>query len=208
MALPWAAKSSSGAGSTQPDKKRAVGATRDDVAMLAAAAAKAVIGLEGRVRAVEGVTFRTFLLPKGHAVGVAGAAAGEQYSQAVQAAGKRHQHGQPYQWTYASILASIEAELPTGAEKSELQQILHLHQAGPTTFQEEVQWCTCKEQYKGEGYKLQISVSDKGRRGMEFISEFVKRTGGEEKFGQAPRGPAARNIIRLLKEQGHWEERD
>ena len=52
MALPWAAKSSSGAGSTQPDKKRAVGATRDDVAMLVAAAAKAVIGLEGRVRAV------------------------------------------------------------------------------------------------------------------------------------------------------------
>ena len=208
MALPWAAKNSSAAGSTQPNKKQAVGATRDDVSMLAAAAAKAVIGLEGRVRAIEGVTFRTVLLSKGHVVGVAGAAAGEQYSKAVQAAGKRHQHGQPYQWTYAAILSTIEAELPTRAEKTELQHILQLHQAGPTTFQEEVQWCTCKEQYKGEGFKLQISVSEKGKRWMEYIAEFVKRTGGEEKFGQAPRGPAARNIVKLLKEQGHWEERD
>ena len=42
---------------------------------------------------------------------------------------------------------------------------------------------------------------------MEMIARCIQGTGGEEKLGPAPRGPAARYLTKLLKEMGQWEER-
>ena len=77
-------------------KKQAVGATRDDVEKLAAATA-----------VVQGPAFRTFLWPKGRAVGNAGAAAGERYRAAVQAAGRGDE--------FAALLARLDDPRVDGA---------------------------------------------------------------------------------------------
>ena len=177
--------------------RQAVGSSRTEVEQLAVATAKTMISLEGRVRALEGVTLRTFLLPKGHSLGRAGVAAGAKYFEVVQAAGRNHTHGMPYQWIFAAILAAVE----------KIQMLIQEHAGGPQTFKDKVLWCTCKEQYKSEGYKLQITVTHKGEECMEMIMKCIQGTGGEEKLGPAPEGPAARHLTKLLKEMGQWEER-
>ena len=187
--------------------RQAVGSSRTEVEQLAVATAKTMIGLEGRVRALEGVTFRTFLLPKGHSLGRAGVEAGARYFEVVQAAGRNHTHGMPYQWIFAAILAAVEGYMTQGPEKEKIQMLIQEHAGGPQTFKDKVLWCTCKEQYKSEGYKLQITVAQKGEECMEMIMKCIQGTGGEEKMGPAPRGPAARHLTKLLKEMGQWEER-
>ena len=77
---------------------------------LVVATAKALLGLEGRSRALEGAVFRTFLTPADHRVGKAAALAGKRYQEAVRASGKRHNHGQPFLWTYGAIFAAVAQE--------------------------------------------------------------------------------------------------
>ena len=66
----------------------------------------------------------------------------------------------------------------------------------------------CKDAFKGEGYKLQFVVPPEGQQSMKLAENHLKITGCEEKHGQAPRGPAARELIKILREQGQWEERE
>ena len=122
LAFPWMA-----AKQTNRSTRQVVGSSRTEVEQLAVASAKAVIGLEGRMRVLEGVTSRTFLLPKGHSLGRAGVAAGVSYFEAVQAAGKNHTHGQPYQWIFAAILASVESHMSQGPEKEKIQTMIQVH---------------------------------------------------------------------------------
>ena len=95
--------------------------------------------------------------------------------------GKEPHARQRYQWIFAAILASVAG--------------------GPQTFKDEV----CG-QCKSDGYKVQITVTQ-GQECMEMIARCILETGGEEKIGQAPRGPAARHLVKLLKDMGQWEER-
>ena len=160
--------------------RQAVGSSRTEVEQLAVATAKTMISLEGRVRALEGVTLRTFLLPKGHSLGRAGVAAGARYFEVVQAAGRNHTHGMPYQWIFAAILAAVEGYMTQSPEKEKIQMLIQEHAGGPQTFKDKVLWCTCKEQYKSEGYKLQITVTQKGEECMEMILKCIQGTGGAQ----------------------------
>ena len=57
--------------------------------------------------------------------------------------------------------------------------MLQGQRSGPTSFAEVVTWRTRTSMYKGENTEC----------------KYLKRTGGVEKHGQAPRGPAARGLI-------------
>ena len=56
-------------------------------------------------------------------------------------------------------------------------------------------------------YKVQITVTQRGQESMELIARYILETGGEENIGQAPRGPAARHLVQLLKDMGQRDER-
>ncbi len=89
-----------------------------------------------------------------------------------------------------------------------MKVILSAHRHGPSSLTQLVIFCTCKEAFKGEGYNLQFAVTQEGQQSMKLVENHLKRTGCEEKHGQAPRGPAAREFIKILREQGQWEERE
>jgi hypothetical protein len=171
----------------------------------AVATAKAMISMEGRMRALEGAVFKTFVMPATQKSAKVAEAAGRQYQEAVRAAGQKHNHGQPYMWTFGAILAAI-TQCSQGEEKEAMKQMLLAHKRGPSSLTRMVTHCTVRELYKGEGYKLQFSVTAEGQQLMKAIEVHLKKTGCEEKHGQAPRGPVARELIKLLRDQGQWEE--
>ena len=89
-----------------------------------------------------------------------------------------------------------------------MKSILSAHRNGPSSLTQLVTFCTYKEAFKGEGYKLQFAVTQEGQQSMKLVENHLKRTGCEEKHGQAPRGPATRELINIICEQGPWEERE
>ena len=191
MAFPWMTGRQA-----NREKRQAVGSSKTEVEQLAVATAKTMIGLEGRVRAMDGVTSRTFLLPKGHGLGRAGMAAGARYFEVVQAAGKNHVHGMPHPVIVAAVLAAVEGYMTKGPEKEKIQMLNQEHAGGP--------------QFQGQSSVVHVqgAATQNGEECMEMIARCIQGTGGEGKMGPAPGGPAARHLVNLLKEMGQWEERD
>ena len=173
---------------------------------LAVATAKALIGLEGRSRALEGAVFKTFLTPADHRVGKAAALAGKRYQEAARGSGKKHNHGQPFLNEPSELFLAAVAQEAQGEEKEAMKFILSAHRNGPSSLTQLVTFCTCKEAFKGEGYKLQFAVTQEGQQSMKLVENHLNIAGREEKHGQAPRGPAARELIFVAsKDSGRKE---
>ena len=112
--------------------------------------------------------------------------------------GEKHNHGLPYLWTIGAILAAV-AQAPQGDENEEMKQVLSAHRSGPSSMTRMVTHCTCRYIYKGEGYKLQFSVTAEGQQCMKLVEIHLNNTGCDEKHRQAPKGPAARELSRYFE---------
>ena len=193
----WAANS--GTPSAPAAKRRLLGGDKEEILVRATQLLlKSNLKLAADVRALQSATFRTCLIPSDATFALKAKEAGQKYNELVQAAGKTHEFGPPHVHVWAALAVEATAH-PTGSAREIVEQ--HVKDVdAPTKLLQDVLYCRVAPAYGGKHVKIYVTTAEKLRPVTDCFFQAFKTQGGEEKFGQAPKGGLERELQSLLEE--------
>ena len=193
----WAATSSTPNGPAT--KRRQVGGDKEELIMKAVQLLmKSNLKLSADVRALQSATFRTCLIPAQASFVVKAKEASQKYNDLVQAAGKNHNLGPPHVHVWAALTVEASVHL-SGEDRARVEE--HAKSVdSPDKLLSDVLYCRVAQAYGGKQVKIYITTTEALRPVADAFFIAFKTQGGEEKFGQAPKGGLERELQALLEE--------
>ena len=162
---------------------------------------KALLNLLHRQALMEAVAYRTFILKTEHPVAKAIVDTGTLYAANCRALGRQHELGPPHPHFYAATLRALHASGAEAIGEENLRKIgkfLESWEALGVAGQcSHIRACRTDKTYSSKTKRLTLSFGD-SQLSCEVI-DALKKTGGEEKHGKAPRGAMEDQLAAWLR---------
>ena len=177
-----------------------VGGSSKEQDQLLKAVAKLTLRNAQACRNMESTVFITYILPKAGTYSAAGTEAGQLYAQRTRAAGKNHTLGQPSSWLWAALMKVLADDENINAEKRQQVKSYCDAVSDPSSLSQTVLYCRISKVYDQTKVRLQVAVTPDLQEILLELQRRLEASGGERKFGPAPRGALERHVQELLGE--------
>jgi hypothetical protein len=161
---------------------------------------KALVNLDNRVRACEGITQDAFTAPQHLPEVIAAMDSGKRYQQAVAQAGRgNNTYGSPYVREWSDFIAAIAAAPDTPPE---LQELIRQHRDQYNTtakLEYVIRHFTSRPQHGKDRVIINVHVKDRLFDFWQAIRMYLNTRGVEQYTGDPPRGPIFREFASSLR---------